>query len=111
MRVVNSSLGRCSMSLYEGSMPQEEVDRLLTHDYPLLISSRILDRLGLAGRTLLDVGAGANPGLALFTHASGAQYQGMDKNQSMVEQLRTQLSTHRLPFRVDLGDVLSLDPA
>ena len=72
------------MSIYEGPLPQEEVDRLLANDYPLLISSRILDRLDLARRTLLDVGAGANPSLALFAHARGTQYQGMDKNPSMV---------------------------
>ena len=55
-------------------VPQEEIERLKTFEFPTYASETLLRQEDLAGKHFLDSGAGANPSLGKFVEKQNGIY-------------------------------------
>lgn len=92
----------------DAEVPQEEIDRMKTIEYPTYVSETVLGAIDLTDKKVLDSGAGPNPSLAEFVDRKKGIYVPFDIRGDVLKEMQTKLEAEMVPFYGVRGDVRSL---
>lgn len=82
--------------------PQSELDRLTTFSYPEVVTQEVFGNFELAGKTVLNVGAGPNPTFGQYIESLSGKIVVVDINPSVVQKQLSSLSPKAEGFQANI---------